>query len=335
MLLEPNIPQHVHPLLLKQNMPRTPPHRHRHGRHPPRLRRPGLPPHPRRSPRRRAPGIEIVIATGRRHSYAMKVLRALSLNPANALVSSNGTVVRTIGSDLLHRTHLPTTTARWLCTHLDDFRNTLVLTFDTVGPNGEDTRGALVVEGTPNTPGDLHPSIGQLDARQRALHRARRVPRICPRHRPAHPDDDLRHRRPHAPGRSQPPRTPASSPPSVPHRTRTPPGPPKSPSTAPSTPTATSASSTSSPPAAPRPPPSNSSPQHRGISTSEILAIGDNWNDLSMLELAGQSILMSNAPEDLKQLARERGWTIGPSNDEDGVAHAIESAIQSRPLLVL
>ena len=87
-------------------------------------------------------GIEVVISTGRRHSFAMRVLRDLHLEPASAVVSSNGTVIRTIGSELIHRTHLPLSTARWLCSHLNDYRNTLVLTFDLTGPDGEDSRGA-------------------------------------------------------------------------------------------------------------------------------------------------------------------------------------------------
>ena len=44
-----------------------------------------------------AAGIEIVVATGRRHSYAMHVLRPLGLEPASVLISSNGTVTRTLG----------------------------------------------------------------------------------------------------------------------------------------------------------------------------------------------------------------------------------------------
>jgi hypothetical protein len=36
---------------------------------------------------------------------------------------------------------------------------------------------------------------------------------------------------------------------------------------------------------------------------------------------------MDNAPEDLKQEARRRGWPIGPANRDDGVAIAIESAL--------
>jgi hydroxymethylpyrimidine pyrophosphatase-like HAD family hydrolase len=91
-------------------------------------------------------GAEIVIATGRRHCYAMRVLRDLNLQPRSAVVSSNGTVIRTIDSQLLHRTHMSLPTALWLCEHISDFRSSLMLTFDNVGPTGEDTRGALVCE---------------------------------------------------------------------------------------------------------------------------------------------------------------------------------------------
>ena len=112
-----------------------------------------------------AAGIEIVVATGRRHSYAMRVLRPLGLHHASLLISSNGTVTRTLGcaspepiaSELIARTHLPLTTALWLCAHIDEFRNALVLTFDRVGPDGDDTRGALVVEHLD----ELNSSIGR------------------------------------------------------------------------------------------------------------------------------------------------------------------------------
>ena len=36
---------------------------------------------------------------------------------------------------------------------------------------------------------------------------------------------------------------------------------------------------------------------------------------------------MANAPADFRELAESRGWTIGLSNDEDGVAAAIETAL--------
>jgi hydroxymethylpyrimidine pyrophosphatase-like HAD family hydrolase len=65
----------------------------------------------------------------------------------------------------------------------------------------------------------------------------------------------------------------------------------------------------------------------QGITADQILAVGDNWNDVSMLEIAGSAVVMDNAPEDLKALARGRNWRIGPSNNNDGVAEAIESVL--------
>jgi hydroxymethylpyrimidine pyrophosphatase-like HAD family hydrolase len=65
----------------------------------------------------------------------------------------------------------------------------------------------------------------------------------------------------------------------------------------------------------------------RDIAPAAMLAIGDNWNDISMFEAAGRAVLMENAPEDLKTIACESGWSIAPSNRDDGVAHAIESTL--------
>ena len=58
----------------------------------------------------------------------------------------------------------------------------------------------------------------------------------------------------------------------------------------------------------------------RGIVPEEILAIGDNHNDLEMLSFAGVPVVMGNSVPELKQ----RGWHVTSSNDEDGVAAAIE-----------
>ncbi|HUN62122.1 MAG TPA: Cof-type HAD-IIB family hydrolase [Candidatus Sulfotelmatobacter sp.] len=58
----------------------------------------------------------------------------------------------------------------------------------------------------------------------------------------------------------------------------------------------------------------------RGIAPQEILAIGDNHNDLEMLSFAGTAVVMDNCVPELKQ----RGWHVTRSNDEDGVAAAIE-----------
>ena len=58
----------------------------------------------------------------------------------------------------------------------------------------------------------------------------------------------------------------------------------------------------------------------RGIDSQEILAIGDNHNDLEMLSFAGVPVVMGNSVPELK----ERGWHVTASNDEDGVAAAID-----------
>ncbi len=63
--------------------------------------------------------------------------------------------------------------------------------------------------------------------------------------------------------------------------------------------------------------------QRWGIAAEETLAIGDNWNDRSMLEAAGRGLLMGNAPSELLKL----GLPVLPTNDEDGVAHALETHV--------
>jgi Cof subfamily protein (haloacid dehalogenase superfamily) len=66
----------------------------------------------------------------------------------------------------------------------------------------------------------------------------------------------------------------------------------------------------------------------RRIAGSEILAIGDNHNDLEMLSFAGIPVVMGNGVPELKA----RGWHVTLSNDEDGVATAIRQfALQEAP----
>ncbi len=59
------------------------------------------------------------------------------------------------------------------------------------------------------------------------------------------------------------------------------------------------------------------------IQQSEIMAVGDNHNDLPMLRYAGVGVVMGNAEDEIKQL----GFEITASNEEDGVAVAIEKFI--------
>lgn len=57
-----------------------------------------------------------------------------------------------------------------------------------------------------------------------------------------------------------------------------------------------------------------------GIHPEEVMAIGDQGNDLSMIQHAGIGVAMGNAPDDVKQFANYVTSTI----DKDGVAEAIE-----------
>lgn len=57
----------------------------------------------------------------------------------------------------------------------------------------------------------------------------------------------------------------------------------------------------------------------RGIEQSRVLAIGNYFNDMTMLSFAGHGIAMGNSPEAVKAAAR----TIARSNMEDGVAYAL------------
>lgn len=61
-----------------------------------------------------------------------------------------------------------------------------------------------------------------------------------------------------------------------------------------------------------------------GTAREEVMAIGDNYNDLEMLEFAGTGVLMGNADITLRE-AKDLHVTEG--NDEDGVARAIERFI--------
>ena len=56
-----------------------------------------------------------------------------------------------------------------------------------------------------------------------------------------------------------------------------------------------------------------------GLSRDEVMAVGDNFNDLEMLEFAGTPVVMGNAVAPL----RERGWHVTAGQDEAGLAQAI------------
>ena len=60
-----------------------------------------------------------------------------------------------------------------------------------------------------------------------------------------------------------------------------------------------------------------------GIEKDEIMALGDGMNDYAMIEKVGFGVVMENGVDELKQIAKH----ITASNDEDGVAKAIEQFV--------
>ncbi|MCK9341219.1 MAG: Cof-type HAD-IIB family hydrolase [bacterium] len=56
------------------------------------------------------------------------------------------------------------------------------------------------------------------------------------------------------------------------------------------------------------------------IKEREIIAIGDNYNDIEMLEMAGTSVVMGNAPEEVKKYAT----LVTDTNNREGIKKALE-----------
>lgn len=271
-----------------------------------------------------AAGVEVVIATGRRHTYAMRVLGEVRLPATNAVVSSNGTVTRTVGARLIERTLLPRSTSQWLCKRMGEFRRSLVVTFDRVGLDGEDERGSLVVEHLD----ELHTSIDKW-----MVANAPYIEHVVPIEKALEGDEQPiqmmlcgtveRMRRAEArllehPGVSAVGATAeetAAGAEVALHRTEYP---ERDLSIVDILPAGCSKGAALSRLAA-----------LRGYGTEDILALGDNWNDVSMLEVAGRAVLMGNAPQDLLDTLPARTWSLGASNAEDGVAQAIMEALRA------
>ena len=62
---------------------------------------------------------------------------------------------------------------------------------------------------------------------------------------------------------------------------------------------------------------------HMGIDMTDVIAFGDDVNDLGMLKLAGTAVAVSNAIDEVKAVADH----VTDSNDQDGVAKFLEATI--------
>jgi Cof subfamily protein (haloacid dehalogenase superfamily) len=246
-------------------------------------------------------GIQVILATGRRHDYAMLVARELAI--PLLLLSSNGALVRSSDGKTLFADPLSAATARRLIRHMDEFRGHAVLTFD-----------------RPNVPGNGSLVLERADELNQTVSRWLEVNRpyikfVAPLEDALREEDPLQamycgkiafmeglqQRLAQADflGEITVLKTQYD------HRdlcildilTR----------------------DCSKGHALRR------WAQEQGIPREQIMAIGDNYNDLEMLEFAGLPIIMGNASEDLKQ----NGWRVTASNEESGVALVLEEMISA------
>jgi Cof subfamily protein (haloacid dehalogenase superfamily) len=248
--------------------------------------------------RARDAGVEVILVTGRRHTFALPMAKQLGFDLW--LISSNGAVTRSLSGETFHRDLLPRETCGQLCSAMKEFRGNTVITFD------KDAKGALVLERLDN---ELTNSIrmwleknmqyidfvvpienalvsdpvqamfcGPIARMKEAVARLgesglRECVTIL---RTEYPLRDLTIidvlnrdcSKGYAVGRWA---------------------------------------------------------RHRGIVREQVMAIGDNYNDVEMLAFAGMPFIMGNASAEL----RSRGWQVTRSNDENGVAAAIEQVFGS------
>ena len=248
--------------------------------------------------RAHAEGVEVILVTGRRHTFALPIAQQLGFDLW--LISSNGAVTRSLAGETFHRDLLPEPTCRKLVGVMQEFRGQTVLTFDSNGP------GTIVIERL----GELEASIqrwleknmeyiqfvvpienalttdpvqamfcGPVADMQRVLRMLDSCGLPITVLRTEYPGRDLsiidvlnaECSKGHALERWA---------------------------------------------------------NHRGITRDQVMAIGDNYNDIEMLAFAGRPFIMGNASEEL----RTRGWKLTRSNAESGVAAAVEHVLYGKEL---
>ncbi len=247
-------------------------------------------------------GITVVIATGRRPAYTVPLLANLGLRADTPLIASNGAVLSTLGGGVIDRCHMPSRVARGLCGVLRPF-GSVVFTFDRPG------RGELVLE-------DLEAAHGRIamwvETNRNAIEVVKPLELAL-----VDGDDPVQGM---AAGtinemREAEKALKASEWSAECESVRT------------EYPARDISILDLLPPGVSKGWALERLAARLGVDRKETMAIGDNWNDLGMLEWAGQGIVMANAAEELRTLAKTRGWKLAPSNDEDGVAVVLEAAL--------
>lgn len=252
-----------------------------------------------------AAGIEVVIATGRRQAYAVPLLEQAGLRPDTVFITSNGAVTRTLSGERIDRFTLPVETARDLCPVLRQFGGTTVFTFDREGA-GElvlesmqqlHTRIALWVDANRPWIKEVQPLERAFDAGESPVQGmvCGTLPEMI---------------RAEAWLSNSPFSTRIET-----HRTEYP--------------GRNLCILDILPPGCSKGVALGRLAQSRGLEASEVMAIGDNLNDLEMLRYAGHPVTMANAAPELFREAKQKGWKIAYSNNEDGVARTLESVLAS------
>lgn len=252
-----------------------------------------------------AAGIQVVIATGRRQAYAAPLIEPVGLRASTVMITSNGTVTRTLGGDPIDRFLLPVETARELCPVLRRFGGTTVFTFDREGP------GELVVESLAQVRGRI---AAWIDANRRWIAEVSPLERAFDSGEPPVQGmvcgsvEGMRNAEEWLEASEMGAKIEM-------HRTEYP--------------LRDLAILDILPPGCSKGVALRRLAERQGIGREEIMAIGDNFNDLEMLEFAGQPVVMANAAPELARIAGERGWQFTLSNDEDGVARILERVVES------
>jgi Cof subfamily protein (haloacid dehalogenase superfamily) len=248
--------------------------------------------------RAHAQGVEIILVTGRRHTFALPIAEQLGFDLW--LISSNGAVTRSLAGETFHRDLLPEPTCRTLVHVMQEFRGQTVLTFDSNGPgtivierldelevsiqrwlekNMQYIQFVVPIENALTTDPVQVMFCGPVAHMQRVL----RVLGSC-----GLPITVLRTE---YPGRDLSIVDVLNAGCSKGHALER-------------------------------------WTNHRGITREQVMAIGDNYNDIEMLAFAGHPFIMGNASEEL----RSRGWKLTRSNADSGVAAAIEHMLYGKAL---
>jgi Cof subfamily protein (haloacid dehalogenase superfamily) len=248
--------------------------------------------------RAHAQGIEVILVTGRRHAFALPIAQQLGFDLW--LISSNGAVTRSLAGETFHRDLLPEPTCRELVHVMQEFRGQTVLTFDSNGP------GTIVIE-----------RLDKLEASiQRWLEKNMQYIQFVVPIEDALTTDPVQAMfcgpiahmqrvlqvlgscglpitvlRTEYPGRDLSIVDVLNAGCSKGHALER-------------------------------------WVNYRRITREQVMAIGDNYNDIEMLAFAGHPFIMGNASEEL----RSRGWTLTRSNAECGVAAAIEHVLYGKEL---